>query len=179
MPGPELMLIGFTGYSRAGKDTAALALADTHKRLAFADAVRDFTYAFNAEVKMVVDALGWETAKGAYPFTVEELVRVGEAGRAAFGPDFWITRVVEQMAASPERNFVITDVRHRNEAQRIRNLGGVVYRITRPGTTPRGIDRNLDLYDFPVIRNNCDIESFQQKVRERVRVDAERRLSAC
>jgi hypothetical protein len=176
MAGPELMLIGFTGYSRAGKDTAALALAATHKRLAFADAVRDFTYAFNAEVKMVVDALGWETAKGAYPFTVEELVRVGEAGRAAFGADFWIRRVMDQIDG---RNYIITDVRHINEVDAIRELGGSMYRITRPGTTPRGIDRNLDLYDFPVIRNNSDIESFQQKVRERVRVDAERRLSAC
>lgn len=135
-----MTIIGFTGYARSGKDTAAAFLVDRgFKRLAFADALKESLYRLNPvisthgfRVQDVVDRLGWDQVKVDYPEVRSLLQRFGtEVGRDLYGEQFWVDRVVSQIV--PGQDYVITDVRFHNEVQAIRNLGGVVVRISRAG----------------------------------------------
>ncbi len=145
---PSVTLIGLSGYARSGKDTAAGALLDRGwQRKAFADKLREFLYALDPalmtpwntgsegachSLRPLVDALGWEKAKG-LPEVRALLQRCGtEAGRGVLGADVWVNAVLSNLTGPT----VITDVRFWNEAQRIQAAGGLVIRITRPGVGP-------------------------------------------
>ncbi len=149
------VLIGLSGYARSGKDTAAAALLERGwERKAFADKLREFLYAldpalrapvakiapdlsiksmqFLPSVRAVVDAMGWEKAKG-LPEVRALLQRCGtEAGRGVLGDDVWVNAVLRDLTGPT----VITDVRFWNEAQRIHAAGGLVIRLSRPGVGP-------------------------------------------
>lgn len=152
-------VIGLLGFAQSGKDTAAGFLAEFgFKRLAFADILRDSVYALNpivpmplegapdhwARVQDIVDWKGWDVAKVEYPEIRALLQRMGtEVGRSLYGENFWVERVTNQIRKAFEptpgvhprdKRFVITDVRFQNEADAIRELGGKVYKIQRPGT---------------------------------------------
>lgn len=147
-------LIGLTGLAGAGKDEAAKALVeDGWKREAFADRMRTAILALDPWVDVkgdpngdlyaerlsdIVDALGWDTAKREFPEVRRLLQKFGtEAGRDIHGLDCWVDLVITPWR-DPSQNvdrvdLVVTDVRFENEAQAIREAGGVVVRITRPG----------------------------------------------
>lgn len=158
-------LIGFAGWSRSGKDTAAAALLPLgYERVAFADKLRELVYATNAVVRGMVNRIGWEGAKEVNgDFIVNQLVDVGEACRQVFGADFWVEQAVERMDFLGR--YVIPDVRYPNELHIIEDLGGRVYRIIRPGIEPASkMDRLLDDYNLPVIRNTGTVADLAGKV---------------
>lgn len=152
------MLIGLTGKKRAGKDTAAQALLGLgFVRVAFADPIRAFAHALDPLVVVeadeqyllphavrllgrgsthrlawLVDTIGWEAAKGMREVR-RTLQRLGkDAGRTVLGETVWTDLAMTQ--AAQHENVVITDVRFPDEADRIHAMGGVIWRITRPGT---------------------------------------------
>jgi hypothetical protein len=57
--------------------------------------------------------------------------------RRASSIDYWTSRVItrarQRIARAQRRCFVITDVRFADEAQAVRELGGVIWRVVRPG----------------------------------------------
>lgn len=140
-------LIAFCGYAQSGKDTAASFLVEKgFKRLAFADILRESLYRLNPVVSVaresvrpgwgrlsvIVDDYGWDYAKVTYPEVRELLQRLGtEVGRALFGENFWVDRVLAQV--EPGGKYVITDVRFPNEEQAVHAAGGRIYRISRDG----------------------------------------------
>lgn len=137
------MIIGLSGYARSGKDTVAQVLIEHfgYERIAFADALRQFAYDCNPIVsvvanemislKTVVDRDGWEEAKkisGVRQF----LQTAGLAARTNFGDDFWVKRALDK--TSYTGNYVITDVRFKNEAEQVKMRDySQMWRITRPG----------------------------------------------
>lgn len=54
-----------------------------------------------------------------------------EVGRDMFGEDFWIRQTLDDLDLS--KNYYITDVRFDNEAKAIKDLGGVIFEVLRPG----------------------------------------------
>ena len=66
-------VIGLTGYAQSGKDTLASILVERYgyRRVAFADAIREFIYEVNPMVscsptgylKDLVNLVGWDNAK--------------------------------------------------------------------------------------------------------------------
>lgn len=78
---------------------------------------------------------------------------------------------VEVLSPEPERfnngypNWIITDCRFPNEAQAIKDRGGIVIRIDRPGFTPVNLhpsETSLDDWDFNYkIANVSDLVSLQ------------------
>lgn len=70
-----------------------------------------------------------------------------EWGRQCIAPDVWMTHWLER---ARRRSFVVVDdVRFENEAQLIRDLGGQMWRITRPGVvrnTEHASEGGLDLW---------------------------------
>jgi len=93
-------------------------------------------------LRQVVRFFGWEAAKK-NPEVRRFLQVLGtDAVRAFFGEDTWIKLLMKEALArrlytdsEGWQNVVITDVRFSNEAKWVKEQGGVIWRINRPGHT--------------------------------------------
>ena len=155
------MIVGMMGYAQSGKDTAASALVDIgFERLAFAEGVRALAEAVNplvyqyelrkaSKYNTVVRTYGYEYAKNPDVSTVRDvLVGFGAGVRKVLGEDAWVAPVRERLLEEPERNFVITDVRYANEAKMIRERGGYVVWVVRPGVVAASSEERRSLAEF-------------------------------
>jgi len=102
-----------------------------------------------------------------------------EAGRQIIHPNIWVNAL---FADYGERifndggweypNWIITDVRFPNEAQAIRDRGGIMIRIERPGCESHcggqhASETALDTYDFDyVIDNEGNIDELIEKIKQ-------------
>lgn len=188
MPG---LLIGMSGYAQSGKDTIGKILADEHgfRRLAFANALRAVALGADPIVGLewvlpgdpgigfewkhlseLVDQLGWEKAK-TNPNVRDFLQKLGTEGcRRNLGDDVWLKPIERAVREQPQCHTVLTDVRFKNEAQLIKKLGGVVWRVTRPGVSSvngHASERDLDnwVFDHHFI-NDSTIEELARHVTE-------------
>jgi hypothetical protein len=208
------MLIGLTGKAGSGKDTTYETIYSLFNdvrpviRLAFADLLkRSAVSAFSdfpdwkgtaaeikerGTVKIEVDGKPVCEISGR-----EFLQRYGtEAHRHVFGEDFWVDAIFPPLEPldfgpfiqSPEI-YVVTDVRYDNEAARIREYGGVIWLVERPGddieesdhASELGIDEGLIDYLLPNdgslddLKDNIAktiIASLMEKQREEEEVNA-------
>lgn len=135
------MLIGITGRKQAGKDTLAARLTAAHgfTPVAFADPMRDMALALDPLVdghyrlSELVKAQGWDVAKESCYEVRRTLQRLGtEAGRGVLGESVWVDAAMRRVDAI-DGSVVVTDVRFPNEADAIREAGGIIVRVTRPG----------------------------------------------
>jgi hypothetical protein len=142
-------IIGVTGYAQNGKDTVGNILVEEYgyERLTLADPVKEAVlrldpyipdpryYAseepedYVVRLSQYIEEVGPEEAKK-HP-EVRRLYQVmgTEVGRELLGEDIWIDAAEYGMV--PGTNYVITDVRFPNEADRILELGGEVWRVVR------------------------------------------------
>lgn len=143
-------IIGLNGFKRAGKDTGAGAFIQLGwTRLAFATELRNAAYTINplmhdgSRFSAIIDALGWEKVKDTayYPEYRRIMQYVGDACRA-LDPDIFVKPVMRQVdqlsddLATP--GVVISDVRFPNEARAVREAGGHVIEIVKPGVVSDG-----------------------------------------
>jgi hypothetical protein len=174
-------IIGLSGYARAGKDEVAKTLAKSHgfSHIAFADKLREFLAAVNpivapskeryftrskvvVNLEEVLDAYGWDGYKVTEfePEVRRLLQRLGtEAGRKVLGENVWVDAA---LTGWPEdAKIAVSDVRFPNEAQRIKDMGGVIWRVNRPGVGPANShpsETALDDWDFDwVYENRSDL----------------------
>jgi hypothetical protein len=137
------MLIGLAGYAGAGKDCAAEALITAGwERRAFADPLKD-----------IARDLGWNGEKD--DTGRRFLQNLGSSVRAHLGAHVWIDATLDDIDPAQDR-IVVTDVRYPNEAAAIRQLGGLIVRIERPGVGPANdhpSEHALDRwpYDFQIL----------------------------
>ena len=169
-------IVGFSGFARSGKDTAAQALLrHGFTRVSFADIVREFALAvdplvmYQKPVKFtettnpgrvrsafrtrektqthefaaphigrlseVVEEFGWEGAKE-FENVRRLLQRIGtEGGREVLGLNTWVDAALGRAEGLPG-GICVTDVRFPNEFDAIKDRGGFVLRIERPGVGP-------------------------------------------
>jgi hypothetical protein len=163
------MIVGVSGYARAGKDTLANVLVGRHgfERKAFADFLRDALYVLNpylapgVDLQSVVDLHGWDYAKTQGPIDQHKEVRrllqvMGtEVGRKMLGEDVWVNALFNSL--EPTGNYVISDVRFPNEYEAIKEVGGFVVRVERPGTQPVNAhpsETALDDHEFDMLFSN-------------------------
>lgn len=170
-------VIGLSGYARSGKDTTADVLNRLYgfKRVAFADNLKSFVRDINpyavfpgsdkVRVQELVDSIGDEEAK-THPEYRRLLQEVGNQARKYFGDDVWIKAVMRHL--EPEVYFVISDVRYPNEADAIKEVGGEVWRVQRPGVGPANdhiSEHALDHYKFDAyVINDGDITDLEGEV---------------
>jgi len=173
------MIIGLTGYAQSGKDTVASILVKKYgyTRVAFADAIREFLYEINPFVgssirlKDMVDEYGWDTAK-ATPEVRRLLQDLGVGARNIFGDQFWIQHALRQVHF--EGNYVITDVRFKNEADIIKKYdNSQVWRVKRMGFGAiNGHVSESEMDGYPVDQifvNNGTIEDLGVLIDTRMR----------
>jgi hypothetical protein len=177
-------VIGLCGRAGVGKDEVAKILGGYgYERTAFAN-----------ELKREVDErLKWEylsfSAAASYGDSGAEIERLlfacrgvspwekptppdmrrllqlwGSEYRRQQDPGYWTKRVIEQIESSPEQRFSVSDVRFPNEAEAIEALGGVVWKIERPGiirdTALHVSESMVDLIPAPVIIQNSESLDF-------------------
>lgn len=140
------MLIGLAGYAGAGKDTVGKILVDHYnfKRVAFADKVKELAERLNpwidtnnydhVPLAIVLERGGWEAAKRETDVR-EFLQELGQGVREVIGEDTWIDAALWNYNRYGV-DTVVTDVRYPNELDVIRENGGVVWWVDRPGVGP-------------------------------------------
>lgn len=178
-------VIGLMGWAQSGKDSAAAGLDDRFwKRVSFADGLREFALAVDPIINSgwlhwrLSDAVkdrGWEGAKQE-PEVRRLLQAIGtEAGRNIIGEDVWTNIGAEKALDAMEDGYgvVFTDCRFANEVDLVRELGGSLVRITRPGVGPVNghiSETALDGIepDFTIV-NDGTPEELQEKLVEYAR----------
>jgi hypothetical protein len=147
------------------------------KRFAFADklklAVKKLNPILDCELGMpftldlALTRYGAEKTKEDYPEYRRLLQVMGtEVGRDMFGDNFWVDQALREV--QDDDLAVFTDCRFPNEAQAIKDRGGVVWRVERPGFGPvngHASETSLDDWDFDgIIQNNGTLDDLTYKV---------------
>lgn len=136
---PGRHIIGITGKAGAGKDTIAHRLCEKHgyAKVAFADPIRRGILAmFKINPMYFLPSFKEETLPNIGKSPRELMQTLGtEWGRNLVHPDLWMILAKEAILAhlALGRCVVITDVRFENEAAFVRELGGTVWHVDRPG----------------------------------------------
>ena len=131
------MIIGLGYKARSGKSTVGTYLWTQHifTRVAFADKLkrccmevfglsRDQVY---GDDKEIVDTFWKDTPRNI-------LQTVGtECFRRGYQEDVWIRALERTIQSSPKNDYVVEDVRFPNEADAVKQWGGFVVRVDRPG----------------------------------------------
>ena len=141
------MIIGITGLIGSGKGTVADILVDEHNyiKLSFADKLKDgVATVFGWDRAMLegdsVESRYWretvdefwtkETGREITPRLV--LQEFGtDCMRNGFYDGIWVSLVKQEIINNPETNYVVPDVRFKNEIDVINNLGGKIWNVRR------------------------------------------------
>jgi len=189
------VIVGIGSVARVGKDTAAQALCRDlgYRRVGFADSLKqvamicDPLVTSNVRLQNVgvghgglahaVHGLGWEQAKDTYPLLRTFLQNLGDGCRRVFGDEFWIDQVLNRIG--PGERVVIPDVRYINEAVRIKEAGGFLIRLSRPGHAGYGHRSETELLDYDGfdvdLDNSGTITDLERRVVEVVGDELKRR----
>lgn len=146
------MIIGIAGKAQAGKDTTAMMLQTliTNPNITWDMYNSDIYYAWGHFIvhyadllkevsqemlNMPFDNFNSQEVKQQYldwlGMTVREfLQKLGTAVRKEIDPDFWVKALFNTYH---DGNIIIADVRFPNEAEAIKERGGILIRIERPG----------------------------------------------
>lgn len=126
------MNIAFSGKMRSGKTTAAFFLVEEFGmwKLSFAGKLKD----------TCVDLFGKERG-----LSREVLQGFGSYCRS-LESDVWINYVVRTVEAKPSREFVVDDLRYKNEAAALEKLGFYIIRIERPEVERLALAKELPGY---------------------------------
>jgi hypothetical protein len=154
------MLLGLNGQIGAGKDAvyerAAVLAASlgvpTPERVAFADKLKlaaaralgvdvDTLESMKRDEKARVKLERFRPETSEHPadppnfmhsITVRQYLQLfgTEVGRQVFGDTFWVDQCLAPNLDHTGRLIIVTDCRFPNEAQRVRELGGIVVRVT-------------------------------------------------
>ena len=160
-------VLGLSGYPGVGKDTVAKMLTPRgYQRIAFADPIRALAYDLDPAVHDQVDMLGWENAYSGNDYVRRYLQKLGQKAREHIDPGVWITAALRNIGI--EGNYVITDVRYRNEAETLKNLGAKLVRVERPGQGPvndHASEVEMDGYPFDAfLLNDGDLNQLFDRV---------------
>lgn len=178
------LILGIAGYAHSGKDSVGDILVKNHgfQRRSVGDVVLDIL----AEVDPVLLAVdpedpfhqhrmnlwleqnGYEATKETSADMRPMMQRLGEACRRVLGSEVLIDATFRNC---PSR-MVMTSTRYRNEAQAIKDNGGFVWRVNRPGfgaINDHITETDMDSWDYDlVIDNDGSLEDLAAKVAEGV-----------
>lgn len=179
------------GRKRSGKDTFAAPLLEEYgfQRVSYADPLRaaalrldplvgrpafrgNLSPSHDVRLSQVVEELGWEKAKDLVPEVRRVLQRLGTDAVRTMDPDFWVRaamREVDVRRLDLGARIIMTDVRFPNEADAIRERGGILLRLWRPEAIvadAHSSETALDDYpDDAIVSNEGTPEELQGAAR--------------
>jgi hypothetical protein len=174
-------LIGISGKIGSGKDTVGSILQDYSDDNAEDYQIKKFATKLKEIAALLIgcDVSDFEDREfkekelgeewnGLTPRKILQLLGT-EAGRNIIHPNIWVNAL---FADFEDSNWIITDVRFPNEAQAIKDRGGIVIRVERPGGESHcggahASETALDTYNFDyVIDNEGNIDELIDKVKQ-------------
>lgn len=184
LPAPAPRLIGFCGPKGSGKSTAAQMLVEYTEqawtRYSFANPIREMLRVLGVSERVMLDPDRKEkpldTLGGKSPRQL--LCSLGTTwGREHVGEHLWTNqaarRIPSLLSGTGVEGVVIDDVRFEDEAQLIRDLGGIVIELRRTGyyyTTDHRTEHGID---GDHIDQSIDADNAQQLSREIARIIAQ------
>ena len=170
------MIVGLVGLKGHGKDTAGVYFHNlfAYKRMAFAYNLKVAAMQIFRLQPMQVfgDISVKETVDKRWGLTPREILQqLGtEVGRHIH-PEVWVKSVMLSIEADGSKKFIITDVRFLNEAKAIKDAGGLVVRVSRPGFgTDEHNDHQSELevleikHDYELV-NDSTLDALRDKVK--------------
>jgi hypothetical protein len=172
-------LIGICGRKQTGKTSTTNVLVDRYGfvEVSWAEPLKRLALAANPYIKVneetwlrlrdIVDEKGWEVAKR-LPETRRFLQELGtEGARSLWGEEVWFPFAWEHFTA--DSLIVVSDVRFENEADKVRQLGGQIWRIFRPGFDNQGDEHEsesgIDAIEYDLaLHNDEGLEDLPRKV---------------
>lgn len=150
------MIIGVTGKKQSGKSLMANYLKKYNfVELSFAEPIKEickilFNFTddqMNGQLKEIIDENWNVTPRKCMQFIGTELFR-NQLNKLIcdIGEDIWMKIVYQKIKKLLGNNIIISDVRYQNEADMIKNCGGIIIKI----------QRNYDISDI------SDIHSSEQ-----------------
>lgn len=184
----SLPLIGIAGPAGSGKNTVADIIADQH------DCVQ---YSFAAPLKQMLqlglgltrhdtDGYRKEQVHPVYGKSTRQMMQTlgTEWGRNMVHPDIWVMATADYCTALHKENqrlaIVLTDVRFNNEADWVRNQGGIIIHLSRPSAAPVAEHASekpvnyIEDVDF-IIHNDGDLDDLEVSTLEIVDYIAKQR----
>lgn len=174
------MVIGLSGAAQSGKNTFASGLERAgYETIAFADPLREMVALVNPIVgwnlhqdepityRQAVSTLGYDVAKKRYPEVRRMLQFIGTEVVRQVKPTYWTEYTATQIRElnGCHRRVVVADVRFENEADVIRDAGGIVVEIYRPGlaTLPGAHVSEAGVEPDLVVVNDSTPESLYER----------------
>ena len=161
------MLIGLTGKAGAGKDTAARYLRNHHgyKQTSFASALKcGIESMFDIDIETLEATHSKDDIIPSLGCSLRKLYQTlgTDWGRNMIGIDIWIKQLHQQIERWPGTNVVVSDVRFENEAQYIRNQGGVIIHLlsTRAPRTRKHISEQGVMQSYNEFSINADSDDM-------------------
>lgn len=138
-----MTIIAFIGLKQSGKSTAAKYLQEKYGfvRHNFKDAlVNEIKQNFPdllQEIKDIYDLPHMDTIDALFeekpPLVRKLLQNYGTEVRRKDDINYWVDKWLAEFLFSKSENFVVDDVRFRNEAQTVKNQEGIIIKIIRTG----------------------------------------------
>lgn len=137
-------LIGICGAAGSGKSTVAQHLAESQngKRLRLADGLKTMLKSIgltDAQVDGNEKLIPLPLLCGHTPRYAMTSLGTGW-GRNQIGKDFWMNicsmSLTRELVKGEHKLLIVDDIRHANEAEMIRRLGGQMWCVRRPATEP-------------------------------------------
>lgn len=165
------MIIGISGYSQSGKDTLGMAIQTISPQWQikkFAGKLKTIASLLTGVSPELFESqefknwkMGEEWNDNGYTMTYREFLQTlgTEAIRDSIHPNAWVNALMADY--TPDDHWVVTDVRFPNEANAIKEVGGVIVRINRPSKPP--VNKHLseialDQWEFDYhVENDKDI----------------------
>jgi len=175
----DKLLIGLTGLKGSGKDTAAdVLILQGWSKVMMAGPLKDMLAALlryqGASEHTIDRALNGDFKERASDLYLRgrtprhAMVTLGtEWGRNLISEDIWIAAAKRRIGITPG-SVVVTDVRFPNEAYMVRDLGGYLIRIERPGLEAADHPSENQVLAMPVdliLTNDADVATLQAKIR--------------
>jgi hypothetical protein len=179
----DRIIIGISGKAGHGKDTVAEFIRERYlakfldreiKIIGFADKLKEVISTLTgvniqtlhdpAGKKLKCDILSSKNDPVTYR---ESMLRIGKAIRETFHKDIWIKLALDDPNMLYKKLIIVKDVRFLNEAEAIKDRGGILIRVTRPGVETGNDPSETQLDDYKGFDNDITNDSSLEELRRR------------
>lgn len=168
-----MTIIAFAGTKGSGKTTAAEFMSCAGFRVvSFADPLKDMCAAGFGLTYEQLHGSEKESLDPRHDLTPREIMqRLAESVKSEFGKEFFVKALLRRMSEDPRQNYVIADLRFKNEAATLREHGAKIVYICRDvkensfskHISETEVKKIKEIADI-VILNNSTLSEFQLKV---------------
>lgn len=167
------MIIGLIGQARVGKTTFADYLVQLYgyNTVAFATPIKEaMRVAFDLNDEQIDGKLK-EVEDKRWGVTPRQLYQKfgTDWARNLLGQDVWIKRLKIELKKNTDRHTIVSDIRFPNEAKAVKDMGGILIKITKKGIEIKEnshiSEKLIDKIDYDyIIENNYDIPRYYKDI---------------